>query len=313
MAWLFADLKKRVDEMVTSLDDASLKENTSFDKKEMMPDNSLNEGDESKESIEKLRIQMVKPSIENLQEKGRILASKFIGYAKDTTNIASKGIVSAKKAIVDNSMIGELNREQKAFCAEIDASRLPEVVEPWDGLPNREFARKKILELSLDPHNFIRESPGECEFDDAAMQSMAKRLIEIDPNLSRIRFEFVPKQVSEEKFWRNYFYRVSLIRHSILSSASEGQTFNQRASEPGTLAPSKEDTEELVKAVNDVASRGEQTAHDVPSKEINTQLDDDWERELLSDLNDYELVMEKTGKTEEQWETEIKELLNTIE
>ncbi|KAJ1349095.1 hypothetical protein KIN20_004545 [Parelaphostrongylus tenuis] len=308
MAWLFADLKKKVNEVVTSLD-ASLKEDISCDKKETVPDNSVDLQNENKESLEKPTDQVPMASIGDLQEKGRILASKFLDYAKDTTNTASRGIISAKNAIVDNSIIGELDREQRAFCAEIDAARLPEVVEPWDGLPDRDFARKKILELSLDSRNFIRESPGECEFDDATMQAMAKRLIEVDPNLSRIRFELVPKQLNEEKFWRNYFYRVSLIRHSILSNSSEGQTSTERVSELYAATTSKEDAGKAKK----VEHGSEQTAQDVPKQEITTHADDDWERELLSDLNEYELVMEKDSKTEEQWETEIKELLSTVQ
>lgn len=32
-----------------------------------------------------------------------------------------------------------------------------------------------------------------------------------DTALEKMRFELVPKIITEENFWRNYFYRVSLI------------------------------------------------------------------------------------------------------
>lgn len=32
-----------------------------------------------------------------------------------------------------------------------------------------------------------------------------------DPALEKMRFDLVPKIITEENFWRNYFYRVSLI------------------------------------------------------------------------------------------------------
>lgn len=32
-----------------------------------------------------------------------------------------------------------------------------------------------------------------------------------DTQLEKMRFDLVPKIITEEQFWRNYFYRVSLI------------------------------------------------------------------------------------------------------
>ncbi|KIH60253.1 BSD domain protein [Ancylostoma duodenale] len=197
MAWLLNDIRKRFNEAAASID-ATLKDDAN--------------GEEVTE----------KQSYIDISHISWDFAAKLFVYAKDTTAKASKSIAAVKNVVVENTLIGELDREQEAFAAELAATRLPDVVEPWDGLPDREFAKKKILALSLDPHNFIRESPGDCEFDETTMQAMAKRLIEIDPNLSRVRFELVPKQLNEEKFWHNYFYRVSLIRQSLMASASDG-------------------------------------------------------------------------------------------
>nr|CDJ97868.1 BSD domain containing protein [Haemonchus contortus] len=324
MAWLLSDLKKRVSEVVTTID-ASLKEDFPISEKEERKDSEVeNQADGDKQSTDDK--QSTEPSdteqqpkhtekviIDDLQVKGKALASKLLVYAKDTTAKATKGIAAVKNVVVENTIFGELDREQEAFVEKVAASRLPEVLDPWDGLPDREFAKKKILALSLDPHNFIRESPGDCDFDTTTQQAMAKRLMTVDPNLSRIRFELVPKKLSEEKFWRNYFYRVSLIRHSISANASESQSTAKKTApvEPDAATSGEGDQEMSTNAGECLVKNVEEK--DGSIGENSTQVDDDWEREILSDLNEYELVAERNEKSEEQWEAEIQDLLNSAD
>ncbi|CAH8571343.1 unnamed protein product [Heterobilharzia americana] len=47
----------------------------------------------------------------------------------------------------------------------------------------------------------------------------AQILLKEDPNLGSIRYRLVPSKISEDVFWRNYFYRLSLIRQSAHLSA----------------------------------------------------------------------------------------------
>ncbi|CAG2178746.1 unnamed protein product, partial [Oppiella nova] len=56
-------------------------------------------------------------------------------------------------------------------------------------------------------------------FDMDTTYPIALALLKEDPNLNKMRFEIVPKLVKEEVFWRNYFYRVSLIKQSTQLSA----------------------------------------------------------------------------------------------
>ena len=43
---------------------------------------------------------------------------------------------------------------------------------------------------------------------------MALALLEVDSSLKDMRFQLVPKVAKEEDFWRNYFYRVSLLKQN---------------------------------------------------------------------------------------------------
>ncbi|KAI8437285.1 hypothetical protein MSG28_011659 [Choristoneura fumiferana] len=43
------------------------------------------------------------------------------------------------------------------------------------------------------------------------MYPVAVAIMAEDSNLEKMRFDLVPKVITEENFWRNYFYRLSLI------------------------------------------------------------------------------------------------------
>jgi len=90
-------------------------------------------------------------------------------------------------------------------------------VSPWVGHPKETELKEEILGLSTDRRNFVRSPPTgvsfEWNYDE--MLPVAKAILKDDPNLEKMRFELVPKVVSEENFWRNYFYRVMLLKESL--------------------------------------------------------------------------------------------------
>ncbi|XP_042221865.1 synapse-associated protein 1-like isoform X4 [Homarus americanus] len=96
-----------------------------------------------------------------------------------------------------------------------------------------------------------------------------------------MRFELVPKTINEETFWRNYFYRVGLIRQSTELSSLE---------------------REGVDAANKTTADG-----DKGTKE------EDWEKELREELGEelgeYEVVG-GAGKDNEKWEEEIQNMID---
>jgi len=73
------------------------------------------------------------------------------------------------------------------------------------------------LSLSTDRRNFVRSPPTGVSFtwDYEEMLPTAKAILKEDPNLEKMRYELVPKIISEENFWRNYFYRVMLLKESL--------------------------------------------------------------------------------------------------
>ncbi|VDN15356.1 unnamed protein product [Dibothriocephalus latus] len=144
----------------------------------------------------------------------------------------------------------EFTRAQTAFEAEKtqDASvklGLP----PWHpdltGIHDQstvDLLREQILALPQDERNFLRAPPSGSAFSwdsekSAELLSTAATMLQEDKNLALMRFRLVPKKLKEDDFWRNYFYRISLIRQaaqlSLLANVSpeDAMLFNSAGDE----------------------------------------------------------------------------------
>ncbi|OQV18052.1 putative Synapse-associated protein 1 [Hypsibius exemplaris] len=208
-----------------------------------------------------------------------------------------------QKSLEENPILGNFNRMQQEFIQEKQANIRGPGVAPWVAMANEDEIKTQILELSKDKRNFTREPPAGAsfEFDLPSAMPVATVLMREDPHLNELRFELVPKVVSETAFWRNYFYRISLIKQSSELSA-ESQDGN-------TSRMTEADRDDVSVASNldlmDGSVVGDSDAHEhcpVGLPPVNPQdgagtdkKSDDWEQELQQTLDSYELVDGEVG------------------
>ncbi|CRK99345.1 CLUMA_CG012695, isoform B [Clunio marinus] len=129
------------------------------------------------------------------------------------TGVVNKAGAKIKETVKDNSILGEFNKEQEAFIKDQSGKSDEVGICPWIGHQNEDKIKEEILSLSADRRNFVRAPPAgiEYEFSYDASYPTALALMAEDSQLEKMRFDLVPKIITEENFWRNYFYRVSLI------------------------------------------------------------------------------------------------------
>ncbi|XP_068218941.1 synapse-associated protein of 47 kDa-like isoform X11 [Palaemon carinicauda] len=233
-----------------------------------------------------------------------------------------------KESVEKNTLLTEFNKEQEAFI-KAKGGKGGEALPPWVGYPDEDSLKEEILALSTDRRNFVRSPPTgvSFEFDLEAFLPVAQATLAADPNLEKMRFELVPKAINEEAFWRNYFYRVGLIRQSteLSSLEREGVDASSKSAADGdkgtkgkdddvehpdspshggesefvsdSFQPSSKDLEEVKRGISNLTK---------PSEE-------DWEKELREELGEalgeYEVVG-GAGKDNEKWEEEIQNMID---
>ncbi|XP_042340277.1 synapse-associated protein 1-like [Plectropomus leopardus] len=168
------------------------------------------------------------PEIQENFEPGKGLGDYIFSFASSATKKISESMVETAQTIkksveegkidgiIDKTFLGDFQKEQEKFVQEKKAKKSDAAVPPWVGYNEEETIQQQILALSADKRNFLRDPPAgvQFNFDMEQMYPLAAVMLEEDQLLNRMRFDLVPKHVKEEVFWRNYFYRVSLIKQS---------------------------------------------------------------------------------------------------
>ncbi|XP_049533576.1 synapse-associated protein of 47 kDa isoform X4 [Anopheles darlingi] len=284
------------------------------------------------------------------------------------------------KHLKDNSILGEFSKEQEAFIKNQQGGSGAGVC-PWIGHANEAKIKEEILSLSADRRNFVRAPPAgvEFEFDYDSSYPVALAIMNDDKELEKMRFELVPKIITEESFWRNYFYRVSLICQAAdLGTLGDSNEFVKRGASEDTegsvpiasdsskckvpdsaqstiAAPEssrKSDTADLTakdvpantslgsgaslknkpsEFVSDSFQTNEQDLAEVQAgmktlgidslaRQANESIgqevektEEQWEKDLEAELQDYELVNDGSNERNANWEKDVDELLDDDE
>ncbi|XP_029938995.1 synapse-associated protein 1 [Salarias fasciatus] len=177
-----------------------------------------------------------------LVEKAKGFSGYIYNFASSASKKLSESVVETaqnlKKSveegningIIDKTILGDFQKEQQKFVQEKKAKQFSSAVPPWVGYYEEDTIQQQILALSADKRNFLREPPAgvQFHFDFEQMYPVAMVMLEEDELLRKMRFHLVPKQVKEEAFWKNYFYRVSLIKQSAQLTALAAQQAVER-------------------------------------------------------------------------------------
>lgn len=249
---------------------------------------------------------------------GSFFASAVSKAGKTVTEAGAK----IKKTVEETSILSEFNKEQEAF---IKGKKSGEAaVAPWVGYPEEETLKAEILSLSTERRNFVRSPPSgvDFQFEYEAYYPIALAILAEDPELEKMRFELVPKFIKEEQFWRNYFYRVSLIKQSTELSSLAQEGGRQSGTQSRNSSDEEDKTEEadtpdspMQEFVSD-SYQSQTLSNDLKEvqegiKRLGTKKpNDEWEKELQADLQDYELGSEGSGQTGGADADDIEEMLD---
>lgn len=269
------------------------------------------------------------------------LSDSVVGTAQTLKKTVEDGKINN---LIDQTIIGDFHKEQEKFIQEKNAKSLNAAVPPWVGYNDEDTVQQQILALSVDKRNFLRDPPAgvNFNFNFEEVYPVAMVMLEEDELLRKMRFHLVPKQIKEENFWRNYFYRVSLIKQSAqltaLAAQQEWKDQDKSASiieqenyvtqrkppspvscfrpeaaenhEVSTSPPVPEFVSDAFDSCNinedDLRKEMEQLVLNKDQPQTDCGETPDWEQELQEELQEYDVLAENQDY---HWDQEIEMML----
>ncbi|CAG8742911.1 14698_t:CDS:2, partial [Acaulospora morrowiae] len=129
--------------------------------------------------------------------------------------------------------------------------------------------------------------------------------LNLDPRLNRMRFELVPAVVSEPTFWKNYFYRVSLIKQTALDSIKDADLEKEIHLEESEQSKDTQEVDE--KQVETKENKGKEEASNSEVLFDSSKSGDDSDS-WINEAADLEGLDDGDVEEPENWEEELKEL-----
>lgn len=255
----------KTEEDVKSIDDGKTAEN---EKKKASGDSKISELDYAK-------------------DVAKNVGSFLFNFASVATSTASKMKDSVKETVEKQAIIEDFNKKQEEFLRE-KHKRKESALPPWVGYNEEKTMKNQILALSTDERNFLRDPPAGVpfHFESDSMYPVALATLQEDKNLSKMRFQLVPKKIKEDRFWRNYFYRVSLIKQStqLTSLAATGGSGSNTSDGQSSVSETKTDAESSQSAPLSIPGKTAET-HDAREEDLNEQNVDEgsMHNEFISD------------------------------
>ncbi|XP_032613870.1 synapse-associated protein 1 [Hylobates moloch] len=121
---------------------------------------------------------------------------KITESVAETAQTIKKSVEEGKiDGIIDKTIIGDFQKEQKKFVEEQHTKKSEAAVPPWVDTNDEETIQQQILALSADKRNFLRDPPAgvQFNFDFDQMYPVALVMLQEDELLSKMRFALVPK------------------------------------------------------------------------------------------------------------------------
>lgn len=157
-----------------------------------------------------------------VKEAGQKLSGFMSGFAAKAKTAIATATAKPADPSSPSSPSSQPSQEGEKTTAATRSAELDDESMPWFGMGSTPEAtaelRDQILAMSTKKETFMEDPPeaSAFKFDLPTSLEMALALLSVDPNLAKAQSSRMYAVLGEHRFWRNYFYRMSLVKQAFV-------------------------------------------------------------------------------------------------